>query len=62
MSYILSIANGFNNYVPRTLLNNIVIPPEFNNMETYFDKLQLPKEISYCLIYYVFLTNDFHIV
>ena len=43
----LSIANGFNNYfiiVPKTLLNNIVIPPECNNMENYFDKLPLQKK------------------
>ena len=40
----LSIANGFNNYfinVPKKILNNIVIPPEFNNMENYFGKLPL---------------------
>ena len=40
----LSIANGFNNYfinVSKKLLNNIVIPPEFTNMENYFGKLPL---------------------
>ena len=40
------IANSFNNYfinVSKNILNNIVIPPEFNNMENYFDKLSLLK-------------------
>ena len=40
---------GFNNYsinVPKKILNNIVIPSEFNNMENYFDKLPLKKWFS----------------
>ena len=43
MNYPLRIVSIIIVLVPRKLLNNIVIPPEFNNMENYFDKLPLQK-------------------
>ena len=43
----LSISNDFNNYfinVPRKIINNIVIPPEFNNMGKLYWQIAITKK------------------